>query len=226
MSIDFSGLALPIGYQLQLTMIGQDYKRHRCRGTLVGYQQGGGFMVCLTEKPPQVLLHNSLRVEGGVETPLGVGRFISRIEHVGQMPFDYLVLAWPESLNWKTVRNAGRYKVRLPLQLTVQTSLGLAITPLRGVVVDISEKGARIALEKKITDKAEQVELVFEVPAMGKMLPITVNGIIRKSRADAVKPPFVYGIEFLELDDLPRLALHVFVLDQQVDAERCKLNEF
>jgi hypothetical protein len=226
---DFSELALPVGYQLQLTMVGQDYKRYRCTGTLIGYQSGGGFMVCLTHKPAQIMLREGLKVEGGVETPLGVGRFVSRIEQVATSPFEYLTLAWPESLSWQLIRQAGRYRVEFPLQIIAQTSLGVAIKPMRGLVLDMSETGARIVVEKALTAMVNQVELSFDLPAMGKLRPILINGVIRQNLS--IDPQqygfaFAYGVEFLELDDLPSLALHVFTLDQQSDVEHCSLSDF
>lgn len=229
MNKDFSELALPVGYQLQLTMIGQDYKRYRCTGTLIGYRSGGGFMVCLNNKPAQIMLHEGLKIEGGVETPLGVGRFVSRVEQVATSPFEYLTLAWPESLSWQLIRQAGRYRVEFPLQLVAQTKLGVAIKPLYGLVLDISETGARIAVEKELTALVNQVALSFDLPAMGKMRPLTINGVIRQSLP--VDPQhygfgFAYGVEFIELEDLPSLALHVFTLDQESDVDHCRLSDF
>lgn len=228
MAKDFAELALPVGYQLPLTMIGQDYKRYRCIATLVGYQQGGGFMVCLNNKPGQVMLREGLKVEGGVETPLGIGRFISRIEQVMTSPFDYLVLAWPEAVSWQLVRQAGRYRVEFPLQLSAQTTLGMALKPLAGMVLDISETGARIALEKQLTALVNDVQLSFELPALGKLRLLTVNGVIRQSLSADLRAAgfnFVYGVEFLELDELASLALRVFTLDQDA-AEDCRLADF
>lgn len=229
MNKDFSELALPVGYQLQLTMIGQDYKRYRCMGTLIGYRSGGGFMVCLNNKPAQIMLREGLKIEGGVETPLGVGRFVSRVEQVATSPFEFLTLAWPESLSWQLVRQAGRFRVEFPLQLIAQTKLGVAIKPLSGLVLDVSETGARIALEKELTAMVNQVKLGFDLPALGKLRSLTINGVIRQALPiDAQQYGFryAYGVEFIELDDLSSLALHVFTLDQESDVENCRLSDF
>jgi hypothetical protein len=229
MSKDFAELALPVGYQLQLTMVGQDYKRHRCDATLLGYLSGGGFMVCLNQKPGQVILRDGLKIEGGVETPLGVGRFVSRIEQVMFTPFEYLLLAWPDAVSWQMVRQAGRYRVEFPLQLMAQTTLGMAIKPIAGKVIDISETGARIALEKELTSMVNKVQLTFDLPVMNKLRPLVINGVIRQSLSGDNYSSgfnFVYGVEFIELDDLPALALHVFSADKDVDVEHCSLKDF
>jgi hypothetical protein len=132
-------------------------------------------------------------------------------------------------VSWQLVRQAGRYRVEFPLQLTAQTTLGMAIKPMRGLVIDVSETGARIALEKQLTSIVNQVQLAFEIPAMERFRALTINGVIRQSLP--VDPQlanymFVYGVEFIELDDLSSLALRVFTLDQDTDVEHCRLSDF
>lgn len=196
-------LSLAIGSQFQITIIGQDYKRHDCQAQLLGYHPAGRrLFVALINKSPQILLHAGLEVEGRLQTVLGCGSFKSELDvyhDLGSQP--YLELDFPAGIQFQSLRASARIPVDSPVSLQAHTSLGITAQTIHGNMLDLSEHGARVVLEKELTNMVTKVELGVYIEGGGMKRDMTLFAQLKNTAPISDDYPdcgYGYGLKFIE----------------------------
>ena len=215
----FEQLSLAIGTKINVTIIGQDYKKHHCEAVLVGYFPGKTLIITLLNKPPQVLLRGGVNIEASIPLGEGVASFSSRIEEVRDSLVTYIDLEYPVGVHVKTLRKDMRFSVDTPTEVNAHTGLGMTVNAISGHMLDISASGARIVLEKELTKMVTKITLGVFLSNFGLERDITIEAVIRnksETHPDYPECGFAYGIEFVEFNPIDRYFLESFCLSHQV----------
>lgn len=215
----FEQLSLAVGSKINVTVIGQDYKKHHCEAVLVGYLPGKTVVVTLPNKPPQVLLRAGLNIEANIPLGEGVASFSSRIEGLRDSLVTYLDLEYPAGVHVKTLRSHMRFAVDEPIEVNAHTNLGMTVNAINGYMLDISESGARIVLEKELTAMVTKITLGVYLSSFGLERDITIDAVIRNKASthpDYPECSFAYGVEYIEFNPIDCYFLQSFCLHHQL----------
>ena len=219
----FEELKLAIATQFELTIIGQDYKRHNCQAKLIGYQKPMRLMVELNNKPPQVLLHQGLKIEGEVNTALGHAHFESEIDELVQGSSPYLILDYPSHIDYQQLRAEPRLPVDQPIEVVGKTALGMDTSPMHGYILDVSCSGARIVVEKELTAMVTHISMGVMLSAAGLERDMTVLAkVVAASKTSDEHPDyhFAYGLQFLDLQAIDQYFLQAFCHKLELQARQ------
>lgn len=211
--MQFDELAVNLGWLLNVEITGQDYKRHHCQARLVGYQSTRRIFIELINKPPQILLHQGLKIFVQVPLALGVANFETLIEGFEKGDSGYLILAAPEDINMTTLRQAPRIPVDEPIEVIGQTALGMATSSLHGYVLDISQQGACIVVEKELTKMVTEVTLGVCLSMDHLTRDMNLSAKLSRRLPAAEQHPdyhFSYGVSFLNVTDIDQYFLAAF----------------
>lgn len=210
-------LNLSIGQPLELIIVGQDYKRHQCRGELIGYKAGKSLSIHIPIKPPQVLLRDKLPLEVTVQLPNGVATFESEIEQLNEFPFLALQCEYPRSVNFERKRREVRIPVDTQVQVIGHTNIGMKTDSISGYALDVSFTGGRIALEKELTNMVKKISVGLLLETEDIRRDLEIMAVVRNQSEKSDDHPdcnFCYGIEFIELEDIDRFFLRAYCLEQ------------
>lgn len=208
--MDFADLRLPVGTRVQLNFTGLDYKRYPSDAALLGYRVRESVLVFLPKKPPQVLLHEGVKLEAKMVLQMGIVSFASSVQQIYEQPFLYLHFAWPRKIDLEPLRRYPRFSLDAALLLTAISAQGINTAKLRGNFFDMSLQGARIALEKELPEQVSRVLITAKVVVAGMEHTLELNGEVRRAFGrdeKAAAPSFHYGISFLDLAPPQRLLL-------------------
>lgn len=206
-------LALPIGHRLTLKIVGLDYKAHAFQAELLGYQNNESVVLTLLSKPGQVLLHKGLKASVEGELVDGRFRFESEIDEVMEKPFLHLHLEYPAGIEYTQLRRYPRLRVDTPVEVSAVTGLGMKTGTINGFMLDISEAGARIVLEKELTAMVTELTIGVALSAGDLDRNIEVTAKVKRSTEIAPEYPqcgFAYGVEFTAVGELEGLFLRCF----------------
>jgi len=204
---------LPVAKPLELSLVGLDYKTHEFAGKLLGYQKGKNVLVALDTKPGQVLLHAGLSVKVTIRLATGVLRFDSEIELVNESPFTYLHLDFPYGVEFDEIRGSVRTPVDTPVEIYAYTGLGMTSAPITGHMLDVSATGARLVVEKELTNMVTKISVGVMLERDGFKRDMTLMAEVQgKNERSKFYPEcsFGYGIKFIELDSVDQLFLKAF----------------
>jgi len=122
--------------------------------------------------------------------------FKTSIMHINSIPFHYMHLKYPKTIENVEVRKAERAQVSLQAQVMVQGKKSW------GVIRDISSSGVMLMVYNEIADANEHVELFFDVAIGGVEREIHLVALIRNmkktNREDKEGFIYLYGLEFIE----------------------------
>ena len=219
----FEELKLAIGTHFNLTIIGQDYKRHHCRASLIGYQKSKRLIVELINKPPQVLLHEGLNIEASISNAVGHAKFESEIDEVDQSSSPFLILDYPAGVDFNRLRKQPRLPVDTPVEIVGQTALGMATSAMHGYMLDVSASGARIVVEKELTKMVTQISVGVLLENQSLSRDMTLNAkICKKAQLSSEYPDysFAYGIEFCDLNETDAYFIQALCLQMELQSRQ------
>lgn len=208
--MDFADLKLPVGTRMQLNFVGLDYKRYPSDASLLGYRNRESVLVFLPQKPPQVLLRDGVKVEAKIAVQMGIVSFASTIQLICEQPYTYLHFSWPHKIEVEPLRRYPRFPLDAVLTLTAISAQGISTARLRGKFRDVSLQGARIALEKELSESVSTVTISAKVKVAGMLHTLELPGQIKRAFGrdeKATEPTFQYGVSFSELPPPQRLLL-------------------
>jgi len=210
-------LNLSIGQPLELIIVGQDYKRHQCKGELIGYKASKSLSIHLPIKPPQVLLRDKLPIEATVLLPNGTATFESEIEQLNEFPFLALQCEYPPRVEFERKRREVRIPVDTQVQVIGHTNIGMKTDSISGYALDVSFTGGRIVLEKELTNMVKKISvgLMLESPEIKRDMELMA--VVRNESDKSDEHPecnFSYGIEFIDLEEIDRFFLRAYCLEQ------------
>jgi c-di-GMP-binding flagellar brake protein YcgR len=209
-------LVLPIGKPVTLRAVGQDYKEHIFEAQLIGYEIAKVVLLSVPEKPGQVLLHNGLDIEIEIRLPEGQANFSTTIDEVGDWGFRYVKLDYPRQLDYQNPREHIRVPSDASIEVIGHTELGMDTSAMRGQLLDVSTAGARIVLEKELTNLVKEVTIDCHLAAYGLEQTLKVKAVVINQAPVSEDYPelgFGYGLAFKELPEVNHWFLHAYCME-------------
>lgn len=210
----FEELKLTYGYPLQLqttNSLGQP-ERHACR--LIGCLPGRGILVSVPKSAGRLVKFRSgQKLVFRFMIDNGIGVFISVVELQTVDPYPLLHITYPETVNFKGIRNATRVAVDMVAE--VYRSSAPELPPVAAHISDISITGLRLDIGESIGELGDLVEIRTDLVISRIQRELKLNGVIR-SRIDPSDGAEVlsYGIELSEMDEEQFLLLYAYVSGQ------------
>lgn len=218
---DLSTMRLASGLNINFELEGGDGSRYV--GKLIGLMPGRSVLVStpiLGDHRP-LLIRKDQAVICRFFSHKVACAFRSHVSQVCTIPFNYLHVAWPESVAVGTVRNSERVIANLDVQVTNPTNK--AFSEASGAMVDISASGARLETTVPLGVKGDQLLIKGDVTVGHVTRSVSIEAIIRVEleRFEMSSSTAAYGIEFKYVSDIDFLAIQAYVNRQLVNgAER------
>lgn len=216
----FEDLKLSYGYSLQLQTANSAGQPERYSSRLIGCLPGRSILVSVPKSGGRLARFRSgqkLVVRFMIEN--GVGVFVALVEIQTTEPYPILHISYPESVNFKGIRNATRVAVDLLAQVTNKSK---ADAGALGRVTDISISGLRIGLDQAGFDIGDELEVTIPLDVNGLKRMASLAGVVR-SQVNPAEPEdggeFSYGIEFTELSEEHQLLIYAYVCGQIVQQD-------
>lgn len=213
----FEELSLPIGKTFTLSLVGLDYKTHRFKAQLMGYQKGKSLVLSIPSKPGQILLQGGTAVSVSTRVAQGSVAFDSVIEYIHQAPFLYLLLDYPVYVEFEQHRKEARFPVDTALEIYGHTGMGMKTSVIHGYMLDVSRNGARIVLEKELTALITKIDIGVMLAEQNLKRDMALTGVVRNKADLSLGYPdcsFAYGIEFIEKNEIDSLFLQAYYLQE------------
>lgn len=172
--------------------------------------EGKGLM--LAPMPGQKMAAVATGARYGVQGFTGQYDFQFETQAVGTFdaPFAYALLAWPESVQARLVRQALRVRTLLPAQLSaIATKSGTEAAS----VLDLSAAGALVETLNPMGDVGDTLRISFVVDAEGEKTQITTEAVICHRRAMEAPSRERLGLSFRALPKTERLLLSIYLRD-------------
>lgn len=211
-------LKLPVGTVVQLQQDATD-NQDRYTVKLLGYNPGKGLIVShLDNRGRTVILKDgTLLIARIVQGRKAMG-FHARIVETNMLPYPHLHLSYPEELEISEIRNASR--VNTCEASLVRNLADGADSMVEAVIQDLSTTGARVLTRKPIATAGDslQIKMMLEVNKAGHRIDLVaevkkvnyIEGDAKKNK----RPLFSYGVMFLDVNEIQRLVIHAYVLEQ------------
>jgi hypothetical protein len=152
-------------------------------------------------------------------TATGIVNFASQIEGLSSTPFPHVFLTYPKVINMRNVRAAVRVNVEIEAQVANLDALDMVeMQPSR--VIDMSVLGLKLGSSTALGEVGDELAINVRLAFEDIVRDVTVNGKIRtqtQTQIQATDPhnafPYVFGVEFLPLDEDKRVLLYAFVFN-------------
>jgi len=141
----------------------------------------------------------------------GIAIFPTMVLYVTEMPVFLIYLDFPRAIQFKTVRNAARINVALPIQ--VKNLDRDDAQSVSGQVMDISVGGACLDLDEDMASKGDSVEILGKFQIGGLERDLFIHAVVR-SKKTGEKIGFEYGVEFHENDEEKLLVLFGYIFNE------------
>ncbi len=213
MSADFASLQLAPGAQVKL--VTGDATQTPVKARYVGCLAPQFVLLAVPSKAVGPILRAGVKVAVSVFTPTGIATFSTTVEGTGNQPFALVHLRYPATLALRSVRQAPRVAVELPLQvINLEAMSSRAV--FEGQLFDLSVRGARFGSPHELGQIGDEISIRMQLAFDDIFRDVAVTARIRaRPVADGVSGSFpqVYGVEFSAVDEERRILLHAFVLN-------------
>lgn len=216
----FQDMRLRVGDRIQLqppATIGQA----RYVVKLIGYLDNVGLVVTAPmENGFRVPFRERDKVVARIFSSQKAFGFSAQIERVCKIPYDYLHLSFPESIQGSVIRNAPRVRTNI-ISSIAKPGPGGSNDRQSGIIVNLSADGALVKTRQPICDKGQTVQLSFRVNLHNLDAYLTVNAIVRSIFDDeaegASKVMFKHGIQFQNLPANDSVILQSMIYQQMIE---------
>lgn len=218
--VTFSSIKFAIGDTFQMQALGEQEKtRHYVK--LIGYAEKRSLLVTTPMQEGHVLLLREgqsfvLRGFSGKS----VYAFNANISRVCNVPYPYLHLSYPASVQGLEVRKAQRVTVNI-IGSAWNEKGGDNATKLPCIVVDMSVTGAMVDARYPLGEVGDLLNLAIRLNVSGTDLYVTLPSLIRAVRMDeqgsGTEGMVHHGIEFRDLGLQNRLAIQNFIYQNLVE---------
>lgn len=213
MASDFASLQLAPGAQVKLTT--GDPAQPPVKARYVGCLAPQFLLVAVPPKAVGPILRTGVKLAVSAFTPTGIANFSSSVEAAVSQPFALVHLRYPAALAVRSVRQAPRVAVELPLQV-INLEAVADRQVAEGQLLDLSVRGARFGMTREIGQIGDEISMRLKLAFDDISRDIALAARIRaRPVADGVSGNFpqVYGVEFSALEEEKRILLHAFVLN-------------
>jgi len=172
--------------------------------------EGKGLMLAPLPGQKMAPITNGARY--GVQGFTGQYDFQFETQAVGTFdaPFVYALLAWPDAVQARLVRQALRVRTLLPAQLSPTGSKG---DTQAASVLDLSAAGALVETLHPMGDIGDTLRISFVVEAEGEKTQITTEAVICHRRAMETPTRERLGLSFRALPKTERLVMSIYLKD-------------
>ena len=173
-------------------------------------------------------------VAGGLPMPLREGEklvvrafsgqnifgFITFVERVCKIPFNYLHLTYPEQVSGKMLRKSPRIRTRIITRVQNHTAADCGNGGLAGVISNLSATGAAVDAPQPFGRKGDRVSLAFRVSLHDVETYLTIKADVCATSshvADDGVGMVRHGVEFQELEPNGHVILQSLIYRQMVE---------
>jgi len=226
-SYTFDDMKLKVGDRLNLELpADHDFRtkfqshNERFLVKVIGFLKGGSLLVTAPNTTNAQIIGGKKVVMRFFSGQNAFG-FSCSIEEICKVPYEYLHLSFPDSIEGIVVRKAPRVKTRI--MAAVQGSKPGAAEQIPALISDISASGASLDAQRTLGGKGDILSLSFHMPLHNIIdAYLSVKGVIRAvlsgDAADASKPSLIHhGVEFQELQPNDCLILQSMVYQQMIE---------
>lgn len=206
-SKDFEELRLLPGQKMQVSIDSYTEVRDDC--SYIGMRASKSILVTtpvVNGAPLSIKVGTGAAVRFFANNVNSVCAFHSHVIHVTQAIFPHLHLALPTDLQLGEVRKAVRAKVNLPC--TGVSDKSDKHEP--GLIDDLSVNGARYRCKGLRAESGDTIRLVTRLEILGMKRIVELDAIVRS--VNRVKQIYAYGLQFTDLKNDDKIALHAFVM--------------
>ena len=217
----FQDMRLRVGDRLQLQPPPTvSVERHVVK--LIGWADGVSVLVTA---PMANGLRVPLRENDTIVARIFAGQkafgFSSTIERVCKIPFDYLHLSFPETVQGSVIRKSPRVRTRIIASVADRNASDCAERQ-SGVIVNLSADGALLKARQPLGDKGTRLMLSFRVSLHKVDAYLTVGAVVRSAFEDEEKSRrddavFNHGLQFEDLAPNDTVILQSLIYHQMIE---------
>ena len=211
--VTFSALHVPVGTSLTLEAAKFSQK---AQVELIGYHSDRGIIVSLPSGPILDTFDEGVLFKAKFLSKTGVVHFGTRVLKVGLEPFPHVFLTYPDAVDVRKVRSSERIPTTINANIGNDFSLDIA-WPKEGIIEDLSKTGAKIRCRDRLGEFGHALSLDFDLNLNDMNRKVGLSAIIRNAHVDSEvigEPHFVFGVQFLELNEDARLSLNNFIYER------------
>lgn len=215
----FSDMHLAVGDRLQVecpsgTGAGRAFAR------VVGYLENRSLLITAPVVGQQRvnLVDNDLVVVR-VFSRQNAFAFRASVLRACKLPFQYVHLSFPETIQGSVIRKATRVRTELEASATIADD---ASRSAPGTVLNISATGLLLRTREALGERGGQVRVKFELPLHEVNTPLEVEADIRNVQqgADDEGIEYLYGLDFRDLEANDRMLVKSFVYQTIIEQPR------
>lgn len=217
----FQDMRLRVGDRIQLQPPANvGLERYMVR--LIGYLDNATVLVTMPlENGLRVPLREKDKVVARVFTSQKAFGFTSTIERVCKIPYDYLHLSFPTTIQGSVVRTSPRVRTKLIASVTYAAESEES-TPKSALIANLSAHGALVRSRKPLAAKNELLRIAFRVNLHNVDALLTVNAVVRSVFKDeagegAGAPMVNHGVQFQELRPNDSMILQSLIYQQMIE---------
>ncbi len=216
----FHDMRLRVGDRIQLQPPAA-VSQNRYVVKLIGYLDNVGLLVTApTEDGFRVPFRERDKIVARIFSSQKAFGFGCTIERVCKIPFDYLHLSFPQSIQGSVIRNAPR--VRTNIIASIAKSNGDASNDRQsGMIVNLSADGALVKARQPLCEKGQSAQLSFRINLHNLDAYLTVTAIVRSIFEDEIKAGspamFNHGVQFHKLPPNDSVILQSKIYQQMIE---------
>ena len=189
---------------------------------VIGYLKGSSIIITtpIAENGLRIALHENEKVVIRSFSGKNAFAFVSRIIGINSLPFEYLHLSIPETIQGVKVRKVTRIKTNIIATVTNDKFAG---NPISAVISDICEEGALIESKQLLGVEGDVIQLAFRIrlhnviafPVLKAVIRSTIRG---EDTNDSIRSGFIHhGIKFQDIQPDDHIALQSMIYQQMIE---------
>jgi c-di-GMP-binding flagellar brake protein YcgR len=218
----FSGLGLSIGSYITIEAIASARKY---QVQLIGYLDKRSILISSPLRDGrEVLLENNTALAIRLLEGKKVCAFETKIIYRSSHPYTHYHLQFPGTVNTRQIRNSER--VDTELKVSVDSDFDVfSDWPKLAYITNLSKTGARMTSQYSLGEKGHEIILMFDLDVSGLHKKLKIPCIIRNIQLNTnlssqdqeaiSKGDFVFGIQFMEMNDEYRLSLSSYIYENE-----------
>lgn len=216
----FQDMRLRVGDRIQLQPPANvGLERYMVR--LIGYLDNASVLVTMPlENGLRVPLREKDKVVARVFTSQKAFGFTSTIERVCKIPYDYLHLSFPTTIQGSVVRTSPRVRTKLIASVTYASEAEES-TPKSALIANISAHGAQVRARQPLAAKNELLRIAFRVNLHNVDAMLTVNAIVRsvfhEESGEGGGGMVNHGVQFQDLRPNDSMILQSMIYQQMIE---------
>jgi c-di-GMP-binding flagellar brake protein YcgR len=136
-----------------------------------------------------------------------------------KLPYPYLHVSFPQSVQGTVVRKAPRVKTKIIAQVQPDRPAAVAAP---AVISNISANGALLDGRRNLADLGDIVQMKFQIKLHNVEIPLTLRATVRavfgeETPAVGAVPLAHFGLEFTELQPQDQMVLQSMVYQQMIE---------